>query len=493
MRTKQQAYWVLVFAWLFLWSCSEPVQDDEIETEPPTCEDGRKNGLETDVDCGGPHCEPCAQGGSCSFDRDCESNRCENKVCEAPTCDDGRRNGEETDVDCGGPLCEACDIGEGCVQAQDCESQFCYEGLCLEAQCNDGIQNGEESDVDCGGPHCPGCEEGRRCEEHQDCESQYCEAGVCGLPPCDEDLSTAEQTDLFCGGPFCAACEAGKHCLEDRDCESEICRGEVCRERAFTSMAVFSGYISCALDLGGHVYCSEFMLGLPFQRDFKKIGVGSAFGCGLTRAGALKCWGPNNRGQGSPPPGTYIDFDLSHHAGCAIDVDHRLHCWPSSDWEDVPWGMPEGRYQSLSLTSVLCVLDLEGKVSCPRLEQDGFSPPDRLVATQVDAGAAMACALDEEHYAHCWGHPYHMGFLVDRPQRKYIDIATGNGWFCGIRKDNQMVECFAREDHPVVDDIPAIPFQQIVMDTAMICGIDIWDQVHCWGLSSSNGDQILFD
>lgn len=489
MRTS----WVLL-ACLLLWSCSEPVQEDEEVSDPPTCEDGLKNGLETDVDCGGPHCEPCTLGGSCSFDRDCESGRCEDKSCASPTCDDGRKNGDETDVDCGGPVCEACSVGQGCQEDDDCESQFCFEGICLEAQCNDEILNGEESDIDCGGPHCPTCEEGRQCGEHQDCESQYCEAGVCSLPPCDEDLSTAEQTDLFCGGPFCARCETGKSCLEDRDCESHICRGEVCRQRAFTSVAVFGSIESCALDLDGHVFCSQNMLGLPFQADLLKIGAGSAFGCGLTSAGVLECWGSNYRGKAEPPPGTYIDFDLSHDAGCAIDEDHHLHCWPDIEWENIPWGMPQGRFQSLSLTGVLCVLDLEGKVSCPRLEHDGFSPPERLVATQVDSGFGMACALDEEHYAHCWGPPEVMAYLEDRPERKYLRIAAGNGWLCGIRKEDQMVECFSKaEDHPVNNNIPEVPFQQIAMDTAMICGVDIWDQVHCWGLSLDNGDQILFD
>ena len=493
MRRAERASWVMLMAFFLFGSCSEPVHEDEPIREPPSCEDGEKNGMETDVDCGGFYCEPCEVGGSCSFDRDCESHRCDDKVCEAPGCEDGRTNGEETDIDCGGPLCEPCAVGQSCIDDGDCESQFCLEGLCLEAQCNDGIQNGAETDVDCGGSHCPPCGEGRGCEDHQDCESQYCEGGICTLPPCDEDLTTAEQTDLYCGGPFCAACEVDQRCLEDRDCESEICRGEICRARAFTSVSVFTSQVSCVLDLHGHVYCSELMSGLPYQGDFVKIRVGAGFGCGLTTVGALECWGPDYRGQTEPPPGTYIDFDLSHHKGCAIDDEYQLHCWPESDWENIAWEMPEGRFQALSLTSELCVLDLEGKVSCPRLAQEGYMPSDRLVATKVDAGFTMACALDEEHYAHCWGHPDHMILLIDRPERKYIDIAAGNGWFCGIRKEDQMVECFSREVHPVVDDIPDVPFQQIAMFSALVCGIDIWDQVHCWGLSNSNGEQILFD
>ena len=78
----------------------------------PTCNDGVQNGDETEVDCGGSNCEPCA------------------------SCNDGFQNNGETDVDCGGPNCPACET------------------------CEDGIQNGDETGVDCGGSDCEPCDEG---------------------------------------------------------------------------------------------------------------------------------------------------------------------------------------------------------------------------------------------------------------------------------------------------------------------------------------------
>ena len=86
----------------------------------PTCNDGIQNGNETDVDCGGPDCDPCAA-----------------------TCSDGVQNGNETDVDCGGPECDPCSAG---------------------ATCADGVQNGNETGVDCGGPDCDPCNSGGSCD-----------------------------------------------------------------------------------------------------------------------------------------------------------------------------------------------------------------------------------------------------------------------------------------------------------------------------------------
>jgi len=62
-----------------------------IGIEAPTCFDGILNGNETDIDCGGPDCEPCF---------------------EAPTCNDGIQNGDEIGVDCGGPDCPPCVVEE---------------------------------------------------------------------------------------------------------------------------------------------------------------------------------------------------------------------------------------------------------------------------------------------------------------------------------------------------------------------------------------------
>ena len=46
-----------------------------------TCSNGRKDGAETDVDCGGPNCPACAGGKSCAFDSDCANGDCAGGTC----------------------------------------------------------------------------------------------------------------------------------------------------------------------------------------------------------------------------------------------------------------------------------------------------------------------------------------------------------------------------------------------------------------------------
>lgn len=52
--------------------------------KPATCVDKKKNGAETDVDCGGGKCPRCAVGQRCNTRNDCISARCVGGVCQ--TC-----------------------------------------------------------------------------------------------------------------------------------------------------------------------------------------------------------------------------------------------------------------------------------------------------------------------------------------------------------------------------------------------------------------------
>lgn len=95
----------------------------------------------------------------------------------APTqdCANYKRDGSETDIDCGGPVCGACGTGKSCRVDRDCISKLCNsDGKCSAASCNDGIKNGSETDVDCGGPDCMPCGRGMLCAATNDCQSHVC-------------------------------------------------------------------------------------------------------------------------------------------------------------------------------------------------------------------------------------------------------------------------------------------------------------------------------
>jgi alpha-L-arabinofuranosidase B-like protein/ricin-type beta-trefoil lectin protein len=108
------------------------------DTDVPRCDDLLKTGDETDLDCGGRTCEPCAAGKTCALGTDCQSAICTNVVCQPPSCSDLALNGDETDLNCGGS-CPACAQGRSCAVDEDCSTSNCSAGLCESTTCADGV------------------------------------------------------------------------------------------------------------------------------------------------------------------------------------------------------------------------------------------------------------------------------------------------------------------------------------------------------------------
>jgi hypothetical protein len=106
----------------------------------PTPADGAQNGTETDVDCGGPTAARCSDTLKCLIDGDCKSDVCKDiggtgLRCQVPTPTDGKKNGAETDIDCGGTAAPRCAVGKGCAVGSDCTSLGCnYLSKCAEGR-----------------------------------------------------------------------------------------------------------------------------------------------------------------------------------------------------------------------------------------------------------------------------------------------------------------------------------------------------------------------
>ncbi len=64
-------------------------------------------------------------------------------VDHGPSCSDGVKNTDETDIDCGGTLCPPCANGQACVVRADCSSAACIANTCSkDLGCSDGTREG---------------------------------------------------------------------------------------------------------------------------------------------------------------------------------------------------------------------------------------------------------------------------------------------------------------------------------------------------------------
>ncbi|MFT3694579.1 MAG: DUF4215 domain-containing protein [Kofleriaceae bacterium] len=131
----------------------------------------------------------CGDGTITSPNEQCEppnTTTC-SATCQTPTCSDGVKDGLETDLDCGGSTCDnlttpkKCADTKLCASGADCVSGVC-DGHCVAATCSDGVKNGTETGVDCGNATCGGCA-GDTCAVNGDCHSGSC--GVATAGKCD--------------------------------------------------------------------------------------------------------------------------------------------------------------------------------------------------------------------------------------------------------------------------------------------------------------------
>jgi hypothetical protein len=82
----------------------------------PSCWNSEVDGLETDLDCGGGECAPCADGRYCVVDEDCENENCIDGICGGPspsTCT------ADVAIDIGAPGQSVVVDNAACIKVED--------------------------------------------------------------------------------------------------------------------------------------------------------------------------------------------------------------------------------------------------------------------------------------------------------------------------------------------------------------------------------------
>jgi alpha-tubulin suppressor-like RCC1 family protein len=189
------------------------------------------------------------------------------------------------------------------------------------------------------------------------------------------------------------------------------------------------------------------------QLAFRTISAGYYHTCGVTRAGAIYCWGRNEQGEtgngattahGAPARVTgdfggrsvfaAVQFDFS----CAVGRDSTLYCWGANcygqlgvDSTSEQCGTPAmpcsstpkavhatGAFQSVSaFFSHVCALNAAGAVSCWGENNQGqlgigSGSGNTSTPSPVEGGASykavatgrqFSCAVTADGAAQCWG------------------------------------------------------------------------------------------
>ncbi|MBI4699921.1 MAG: hypothetical protein HY744_01940, partial [Deltaproteobacteria bacterium] len=337
--------------------CTGSEQCDQGKCVPAACKNGKLDQGETDVDCGGSECAPCANGKKCEQYGDCASGHCAGGLC-APCA--GHDDCQDADYcEAGGKCVAKLATGASCTDfgAEQCASGYCADGLCCNDACAGGcgvcakakgaFKDGEctavakdtacravAGDCDvaekCDGQSkaCPSdgliadgkpstgnkCDpylcDGKvatcagSCAGHPDCIGGYwCVGQKCALPKCDDKIKDGQEADVDCGGPSCPGCGLGKNCGQGSDCASGACTAGTCTECTLGAKDCV-GDVPRTCDPGG-----AWQSGPACQGPTPFCCAGSCTGgvvevtavtcrtCAVKGDGTLWCWGYNVYGQ----------------------------------------------------------------------------------------------------------------------------------------------------------------------------------------------------
>jgi hypothetical protein len=377
------------------------------------------------------------------------------------TCGDGFTDEQETDVDCGGPTCPLCELGKRCAASTDCANKNCVDGICQAPTCTDGVLNGGEEDIDCGGTSaCPRCENGKSCQSGTDCQSGMCLqewdptsyaslAGVCHDPSCSDGRLDGSEMGIDCGGN-CPRC-VGDACSADADCASSNCVASQCATPSIT--AISTG--GCALSATNQLYCwgdgeADLFTTVPMPAEQLGATIESVSvyaspsdghnACAITTAGAVTCWGNDDRGQlgdgqglsywksavfvvGLDARATAVSTSGRH--ACALTTLGAVFCWGDNDLGQLGQGTTQTEITAVPVIGLGsgiraiatseqsgCALTTQGRVKCwGAMSGDGtaggrVTPVDVVGLTGIVAisgGGSHVCALKSDGSVLCWG------------------------------------------------------------------------------------------
>ena len=209
---------------------------------------------------------------------------------------------------------------------------------------------------------------------------------------------------------------------------------------------------ACGITIDGAIRCwgnedSMIVTNPPHAFGFTKLSVGGNHACALWR-GKAACWGANEYGEATPPPGPFDDIACGYSHTCAIQSNGLVHCW-GHDGEKAASGHPlQARFTSVTAgDSFSCGVTIQRQILCWGRNSEGqSSPPTDVFVKSIAAGRRHACAVRDaersDNSAVCWG-SNHEGQSRPRFKGLFVQVTTGAAHSCGLTKSG-MVRCWGR-------------------------------------------------
>jgi hypothetical protein len=183
-------------------------------------------------------------------------------------CNNGAKDGSETDTDCGGAGCPGCAAGKVCNTGTDCASGHCSRGICCDQDCTgscqscDGAVNGgsrgtckpivagQDPYSQCAASAVTTCGLDGNCDGVGGCEYWSASGAVCGT----FCATATSQTTKTCSAPNTCTNNSTMTCANELVCTGGACLG-ICSSDSQCTSGYFCNGTMCAPVLGSGAAC----------------------------------------------------------------------------------------------------------------------------------------------------------------------------------------------------------------------------------------------
>lgn len=242
---------------------------------------------------------------------------------------------------------------------------------------------------------------------------------------------------------------------------------------------------TCLLRENGSVTCwgsDEYGESSPPPGDFARISAADDHTCGLRTNGKLLCWGEDDFGEASSSDGPYIDVATGRNHTCLLKPDHTAVCWGSNiEGTSTP---PAGTFIQLAAGGGhTCGLREDGTAACWGDDFRFQSSPPAGTFTQLTASWLHSCGLRPGGEAVCWG--YDNVSQSTPHEGNFMHLSAGPNYTCGIRLD-ESVDCwgtaFDAAGQATHSPLPSGSFTQLSSNSGQPCGLREDKSVFCWSV-----------
>ena len=185
----------------------------------------------------------------------------------------------------------------------------------------------------------------------------------------------------------------------------------------------------------------------------------------------------------------YAYIDSWNVTSCGLRADNGdLECWGTDvegDMDNYDGDM-DADFVSITLGDRNgCGLDADGEIHCFWSldhwdERPDVADPPSGSFERLAGGQTNFCGIrSDDQSIECWGDDRLE--MSDAPSGAFIDLSLGMYGGCAIRAEENSIACWGRDNDELVVDYPDGQFQAIAYNSIVACALDLEGRPHCWG------------